>query len=288
MYRGAALPVALLSGAVWSGAAAASFHPVEDRPYRYDTVETRTADGVVRRFHASRTVVFHRTATGYDVSVTLDSVDEQAGGDVGKMFLTATGALLHRALSYRLDSDGTLLDIADADTAIALIADAIERMGTGDHARSGDSKAMASPLRTLPPERKRTMLRSVLAPLLAGAGAARDVGQRPVTLPSRPPLPFGTALVGTETVSRGADGFVTVAVDAHGAADVGTPEGTPGATMGRPASMPTATIRTVRVIDPASGLLRDSRDIAETRLSSGTDVRTTRIETIVTLRQAGK
>ena len=288
MRWSAALPVALWSGAAWSGVAAASFHPIEDRPYRYETIETRTADGAVRRFHASRTVIFHRTETGYDVSVTLDAVDEQAGSDVGQMFLAATGALLHRTLHYRLGRDGTLLDVADADISIALIADAIERMGIANRARSGDSRAMASPLRALPPERKRAMLQSILAPLLAGAGAARDNGQRPITLPSRPPLPPGTALVGTETVSRGADAMVTVAVDARGAADVGTPDGMPGATMGRSASTPNATIHTVRVIDPASGLLRDSREVAETLLNDGQTVHINRIETVVTLRPQAK
>ena len=273
---------------VWSTSAAASFHPVVDRPYRYETVETRTADGVMRQFRASRTVVFQRTDMGYDVTITLDAVDQQAGGDVGRMFLAATGALLHRPLLYRLDAAGAVLDVVDADTAITRIADAIEQMAVVDRDRRNDSLAMASPLRTLPPERKRAMLMSIVTPLLAGPAAARPPGRRPISVSNRPPLVPGTALSGIESISLGSDGIVTVTIDAIGAVDATVSRNTPGAGMTNAAGTPTATIRTVRNLDPASGLVRDSRDMAETEARYGTAVYRTRIETVVTLRPTPK
>lgn len=74
-------------------AAAAGFHPVEERPYRVDVTQTRIADGVTRRFHVRRSVVFHRVDGGFDATVALGAVDRPAG-DAGKMFAAATGALL--------------------------------------------------------------------------------------------------------------------------------------------------------------------------------------------------
>ena len=260
----------------------ASFHPVTDRPYRYDTVETRTADGVVRTFRASRTVLFHRTAAGYDVTVTLGAIDEHAGGDVGRMFMAATGALLRKPLRYRLDASGTVLDIADADATIALIADAIERM-SAQRDRRGDAHILASPLRTLPPERKAAMLRSILAPLIAGPTAERAVGPRATSVPSRPPLAPGSALAGIETLSRSADGVVTIDVRADGGVDAAAPPETHGHDIATPAHSPPTTIHTIRNIDSATGLVIDARDTIDTRLSDGTTIHTTRIDTVVIL-----
>ncbi len=267
---------------LWSSAAAAEFRPVEDRAYRYHTAETRTADGVIRRFHASRSVVFHRTDAGYDVTVTLDAVDEQAGGDVGRMFLAATGALLHRPLRYRLDANGAIVGVEDADAAIARIADAIEAISAHPE-RSGDARVLASPLRTLPPERKAAMLRSIVAPLIAGAAAERAPGQRAITVPSRPPLPSGTALIGTETLSRNVNGIITIDIHASGGVDTSPPPETHGRELAVPTAAPGATIHTIRNIDSASGLLIDSRDVAETHVRDSDTDHATRIETTVTL-----
>lgn len=283
--RGAlvAVPIALCASA-----AAASFHPVEDRPYRYDTVETRTADGATRRFHASRTIVFHRAADGYDAIVTLQAIDQQADGDVGRMFVAATGALLHHPLRYRLDAAGMITGVDGADAVVALVADAIERMTATGSTRAGHSKALASPLRTAPLERKVAMLRSVLLPVIAGAAADRTPGQANVRLPSRPPLPPGTDLSGTETVSRGASGVVTIDVVAHGGIDATAPPDAPGARIATPAHALDARVHTVRNIDAAAGLVLDSRETSEATLSDGDTLHTVRIETVITLTPAPK
>lgn len=271
-----------LAAVLWSSAAAANFRPVEDRPYRYETVETRSGSGVTRRFRASRTVIFHKTATGYDATVTLDAVDAQAGGEVGAMFRTATGALLHRPLRYHLDVSGAIVGIDDADAAVALIADAIER-SSAHNERSGDARVLASPLRALPPERKAAMLGSILTPLIGGPTADRTPGARPITLPSRPPLAPGTALAGVETLTRGASGIITIDVQASGGVDTAAPPGTPGSRIAAPVASPSITIQTLRNVDSATGLVIDSRDIAETRALHGDAAHTTRVETTVTL-----
>ena len=271
-----------LSVLLWSNAAAAEFRPIEDRPYRYDTVETRISDGMVRHFRAARTIVFHRTETGYDAIVTLDAVDEETGDEVGRMFMAATGALLHQPLRYRLDIGGGIVGIDDPEAAIALIADAIERM-SAQRERSGDARVLASPLRSMPLERKSAMLRSILAPVIAGPAADRTPGERPITVPSRPPLPRSTSLTGTETISRGTTGIVTIAVRAGGGIDATAPPETPGHALAAAAHAPTATIYTVRNIDSRTGLLLDARDIAETSVSDGETIHRTRIDTVITL-----
>lgn len=274
----AAIPIALSASA-----ASAAFHPVEDRPYRYETVETRTADGVVRRFHASRTLVFHRTASGYDAVVTLDAIDHQADGAVGRMFAAATGALLHYPLRYRLDATGAVIDVADADAILARIADRVERALAGGTARGGESKALANPLRATSPERTLALFRSILSPVVAGAAADRPPGQTAVTVPSRPPLPRDTELTGIETVSRGVSGIVTIDVRAGGGIDVATPSAALGARIATPAPSPTATLHLVRNIDPLSGLVRDSRETSDATLTDGDALHTTRIETVITV-----
>ncbi|WP_404371741.1 hypothetical protein AB5I39_04565 [Sphingomonas sp. MMS24-J45] len=282
MIRAGAALVVLL----WPSAAAAEFRPVEDRAYSYETVETRSADGVVRRFHAHRSVVFHRTDTGYAVTVTLDAVDEGAGDATGRMFRAATGALLGKPLRFRLDPNGTVLDIEDADAAIALIADAIERM-TPHRDRSGDARILASPLRRLPSERKRAMLGSILAPVIAGAAADQPSGTRTIRVPSRPPLPPGTALAGIETVTRGPGKIVTVDIQADGAIDAAAPPETHGHDLAATAHTPTATIRSRRTLDAATGLVRELRDRTETRVTEGNTVHFSTIETTITLRLPG-
>lgn len=268
---------------LWSSAAAAEFRPVEDRPYYYETVETRSADGVVRRFRAHRSVVFHRTDAGYAVTVTLDAVDEGAGDATGRMFRAATRALLGKPLQYRLDAKGTILGIDEADAAIALIADAIERM-TPHRDRSGDAQILASPLRRLPPERRLAMLRSILAPVIAGAAVDQPPGTRTVRVPSRPPLPPGTALAGIETITRGPGEIVTVDIQADGAIDAAAPPETHGHDLAATAHTPTATIRSHRTLDPATGLVRELRDRTETRVIDGKTVHSSTIETVITVR----
>lgn len=272
-----------LSALLWSSAAAAEFHPVEDRTYRYETAETRSAEGIVRRFAAERSVVFHRTASGYDATVTLDAVEEASGDAAGRMFRAATGALLGKPLRYRLDSSGAVLAVEDPDRAIAVIANAIEQM-TAHRERGGDAQILASPLRSLPAERKVAMLRSILSPVIAGSVADQPPGTRNVTIPSRPPLPPGTALSGVQTVTRGPGDVVTVNVQADGTIDSAPPPETHGYDVASAAHAPIATIRSHRVLDAATGLVREARDRTETRVIEGNAVHSSTIETTITVR----
>lgn len=265
------------------GTAAAEFRPVEDIVYRYDTTETRTVDAVERRFQARRSVVFHRTVEGYDAIVTLESVDQQAGGDVGAMFVAATGALRGHPLRFRLDPAGTVSDVERADVAIDLIATAIERMTARPASvagRADDSRALASPLRSMPPERRRAMLFSIVAPLIDAAG--RPPGVRAVTLPSRPPLPPGALLSGTETITRDGD---IMTIDTHATGDVAArpPGDTPGAAAADGAAPTTERVAMRRRIDARSGLLIDARETTDTQIVDGETVRRTRIDSLVTL-----
>lgn len=244
----------LLSAVLLASTAQAAFHPVQERPYTYTSVETRIVDGVARRFQSTRTVVFHRTDHGFTAVVTLVKVDPQNAEGVARMFAAATESLLNRPLRFALGPDGSIEGVEDADAIIAQIAAGIERMAAGSR-RPGMSSALAAPLRAMPPERKVAMLASIVSPLLAGPLIDRPPGRVAVTLPSRPPLVPGMALTGTETVRHGANGQITIETDASGAVDAAPLADSPGKFAAGPVAAPTVATHSTRTFDAASGLL---------------------------------
>lgn len=271
------LPLSLLASA-----AHAAFHPIQDRPYRYESAETRTVDGIERRFHSTRTVVFHQTDHGFTATVTLESSGPQNTADVARMFTTATDALLNHPLRFTLGVDGSIEGVEDADAAVAQIATAIEQMAIGIH-RPGVSTALAAPLRAMPPERKVAMLASIVSPLLAGRLTDHAPGQVAVTLPSRPPLAPAMALSGTETVRRAANGQITIETEAGGSVDPTPLANAPGQIAARAVSAPSVTTRSTRTFDTASGLLVESNDVSDVTVSDGHTVHRTRIATAITV-----
>lgn len=269
---------ALACCALSPGQATAGIHPHADVPYRYEVTETRSADGVMRRFTARRTVVFHPVESGWDAVVTLESVDTDAAGAVGATFRTVTGALRHYPLRFRIDAAGRVAEVLGADAAVALIADALERSaGTATRA---DARALAAPLRDAPPARKAAMLLSILRPLLLADLAGRAPGTRAITLPSRPPLPPGDTLSGTETVARRPDGVMTVETHAAGLLAAAPPPETPGATYAT-GPAPGITVDATRLIDPATGLLIEARETSDTTLPGNDPPRHATIETVI-------
>jgi hypothetical protein len=141
---------------------------------------------------------------------------------------------------------------------------------------------MTAPLRALPPERRGTMLGSILTPLLAPTAADRPDGVRTVTLPARPPAPPGASLAGTESVSHASNGTVTIRVEASSAAAAApaSPDGASSAGLTRMSST------SVRNIDPATGLLEDARDTSDVSVTTPAGVRRVVTETVTTLRLA--
>ena len=275
------LPVALLANA-----AQAAFQPIQDRPYRYESVETRTVDGVERRFQSTRTVVFHQTERGFSAIVTLVMVDQQNAAGVARMFATATASLLNRPLHFTLGPDGSIEGVEDADATIAHIAAAIERMAMGTR-RPGMSSALAAPLRAMPPERKVAMLTSILSPLLAGPLTDRMPGKVAVTLPSRPPLAPGMALSGTETVRRAANGEVTIETEAAGRVDATPRANNPGQFAAGPVAAPSVTTHATRTFDSTSGLLVASTEANDVIASDGRAFHRTRTATVITVTPPG-
>lgn len=255
--------------------ASAALRPITERPYHYTTVETRSTNGVTRRFETRRTVVFRRNADGFSAIVTLDAVDQRADDDVARMFSAATMALLHQPVRLQLDHHGAVVAVDDADALVARIGDAIERMAASAGPRAGASSALGGPLRALPIDRKIAMLASILTPLLAGPLADRLPGSAPITLASRPPLPRGTNLTGTETTTRSADGLITVETIATGSV-AATSSLAPSAA---PAARATVTI--ARTLDSATGLIVHSREATDATLGDGTT--TQRLQTITTI-----
>lgn len=271
---------------LWASACPAAFHPRENAPYRYDVTEKRTADGVSRWFRATRSVVFHRVPDGYEAIVTLQRTEHGAGVGVGAMFETAMAALRDRPIRYHIDAAGHVTSVADADALVALIADAIERGAANTRERTGtapDARALSAPLRNATPERKTAMLLSMLQPLLFAETAA--AGTRPVTLPSRPPLPSGAVLTGTETVTRRGD-IMIIAISATGGPAGGVPQETPGARFMPATAPPALTVTTTHTVNCSTGLLIEAREASDTLLPGEDGPRHALTETITRLSPA--
>jgi hypothetical protein len=268
-----AIAALMLAAAPVVGAGA--FHPAEGVPYVADTVVKRVDDGVTRRFHTARTLVFRREGEGYRVEATLQKPDQQAPG-AGQTFTKGLDALTGRTIRYHMDTNGAVTAIDDIDTLIELIAAQIEKSAP-DPARGA---MFARPLRTAGPEQRREILASFIAPVILPADARRPDGRRPVTLPPQAPMPAGSGLPGEEIVTHDRAGIVSV--ETRGSGPITGPAGLPngGKATG------TVTVTIARRVDPGTGLLVESRS-ATTLVTAGPAApHTSTSETVVTLRKA--
>ncbi|MDO7843256.1 hypothetical protein [Sphingomonas immobilis] len=267
--------IAALMIAAAPAVATATFHPVEGVTYIADTVVTRIDDGVTRRFHTARHIVFRRDGDGYLVEAVLQKADQQAPG-AGQAFTKGNDALTGRTVRYRVDASGAVTAIEDIDTLIELIAEQIEKSAP-DPARGA---MFARPLRTAGPEQRRAMLASFIAPLIGAADAHRAEGRRPVTLPPQPPMPVGSGLPGEEVVTRDRAGILSIETRASG--PITGPADIPGGST----ATGSITLTLLRRIDPATGLLVESRSETTTVTAGPGAARTGKSETLITFRPA--
>ncbi|WP_447727084.1 hypothetical protein [Sphingomonas koreensis] len=238
-------------------ASVAGFAPPLDRPLRAVTEATRTDAGVTRRFTNARRIVFRRSDTGFRAEVTIESGEPATAGDddPAAMFRAGFARIAGRTVVLRLDPAGHVTAIDDQAAVWKAFLDGIGALapaGTGDldRKRAGRIRAILAALAPMPPERQRAMLASLVEPLIAAdIAAGGEAPPRAVRVPAG--SSFGAAqLDGIRAVRRN-EGRLLASVSAAGEVSV---QGSEGQIAGR------VTIETERHVDPASGLVLETRD----------------------------
>ncbi|MBA3878214.1 MAG: hypothetical protein C0500_00680 [Sphingobium sp.] len=243
----------------------ARFLPPEGQPLRQLLTEERIEPSGTQRYVSEREIVFTRTASGYRAEVMIVS-ESHAAGDAGAMFGAGIAALKGRPIRFELDRNGAVVAIADEEALWTIFCDAIEGMVRGksalDAQRARNLQALVAPFRTMPPERRRALLGSMISALVAGPLADRQPGTRAITLPTRDPTGKVTTLAGSETVTV-SEGALTIDSIAEG--DVA----------------PTAHLAIARHerIDAARGLIIETRTCRTSTIGTGADRRQS--ETVV-------
>lgn len=246
------IPVVVVAPAAQPG-----FAPPSDVAFRHVMTEQREHAGVTRRFEIERRVIFHATAAGFDADVTLVRVDQSAG-QPGKMFMAGVSALKDHTIRFRLDPTGAVRSIDDEDAVWSAFCDGVEAMTAGSGERRRAALPFVAPLRAMPPERRRAMLASMVASLVAGP--IGTLGSRPVQIEARGPGGEKMMLEGQERRDVAKDG-VTIVTEASGTLPL------PAATTKMVANVSVAMRRRV---DPATGLVVRSEEVRTTEIGFGT------------------
>lgn len=245
-------------------ASATSFAPPLDRPLHAVTEATRTDAGVTRRFTSSRRIVFRRAGTGFRAEVTIESGAPATTGDddPAAMFRAGFARIAGQTIVLHLDPAGGVTAIDDQPAVWKAFLDGITALaptGTGnlDRKRAGQVRAVLAALASMPPERQRTTLASLVAPLIAtDIVAAGESPPRAVRVPAG--SAFGAAHLDGIRAVRRVGSHLAVSVSATGEVTMRGPEG-PAA--GR------VTLETLRQVDPVCGLVLEARDAVRIELA---------------------
>lgn len=194
--------------------------PIGGQPYHVKLVEQRSDGGTTRRFQVERTVVFNPLADGFAIDVTTGAALASEDTPDNRMFASGMAALAGRTIRFRVDGGGALKSIDDEDAIWDAFCAAIEAMGqTGkrDTKPMARATAMASPMRDAPLAVRRSMLFSMVEPLIAGKLVSEIPGTtRAVSLPVRAPTGVMSHLIGVQHVSIDGDGALLLSTDAEG------------------------------------------------------------------------
>jgi hypothetical protein len=248
-------------------AIATTFAPPLDAPIRVVSTATRSENNAGTSFTSTRSVTFRRDGTGYRAEVTLDRAEGGPADEPNAMFRIGLSGLAGRTTGFRLDGAGKLLAVDDREAIWNRLCDGIAAMAGANQQRAQAIAAMVAQLRVLPAEQQQAMLATLLAPILATDVAGLAAGTQPVRLPARAPSGAAAMLEGTRTVA--AEGSL-VRIDMAAQGDVAAPAG--AAKMA---------ITILRLVDPATGLARNSRETVETRLETPAGPRVMVSETMI-------
>ncbi len=242
--------------------AAPVFAPPLDRALTMTTETLRTEGATSRRFVARRTLRFSKAPEGYRVAVTLETaVAGEEESDPAGLLRTGFARLAGRTVVLHLDRAGGVTGVDDADSVWRALLDGIEVLAPkgndpASRQRAGRVRAIVAALAAQSEAAQRRMLASLVAPLIAPelvVEAATPAPPRAVRVPAS--SIYGKAeLDGLRSVRTRPDG-VEVSVSATGQVAVAAPEGQARARI---------TLETLRRIDPATGLVVESREQVET------------------------
>ncbi len=231
------------------------FAPPEDQKFRHLIIEERDDGAIRRRFASERIIVFRKTPTGYRTEVTIIR-NTQSAGQSGAMFLAAMAGLKGRPIHLSLDQGGALVAIEDELPIWDALCRSLEAATGGTASRRARAAGYISPLRALPPERRRAMLGSLITPLIAVPSAPE--GDYAISLPARGPDGNASVLAGRESRHIGPDGMISIETSASG--DVVSPGGGAAAHI---------IVSTRQRVDSRTGLIVESIETRDTAIGTG-------------------
>lgn len=243
------------------------FAPPLDQPLTITTETVRTEAANTRHFVARRTVRFTAAHDGYRVAVTLDEAapGEEASDPAG-LLRAGFARLAGRTVVLKLDHAGAVVGIEDLPAtwrAVTAGMAALAPTGTdpATRQRAARVRAIVAALAAQPEAAQHRMIGSLVNPLIAPelvVEAATPSPPRVVRVPAM--SVYGRAeLEALRSIRSRPDG-IEVSVSAAGPVAVATPEGEASATV---------TLDTLRRIDPATGLVVESRERIETLAPDG-------------------
>lgn len=250
--------------AVAAQATTARFDPPLDKPLRVVTEAVRTDGGVTRRFVNARRVVFRRTDVQLRAEVTIER-SEPAGpsDDPAAMARAGFEHIAGRVITFRLDAAGQVTAVEDHASVWRTMLDGFAAQAPDgsdalDRKRAGRVRAIVGALAAMPADRQRETLASLIEPLIAADAAAGEGAPRPVRVPAA--SPYGMAELEGIRASRMARGRLELSVTAQGNISVPGSDG---------ASRALVTLETQRIVDPATGLVLESREKVRTLAPDG-------------------
>jgi hypothetical protein len=243
-------------------AQAATFAPPSGTPLRVVTERIEGEGSDQWRFRMERLVRFFPEGGGYRADVVL--VAAQASGPdrtgAGEMLDAGFAGLAGRTMTFHLDGAGKLVSIDDLDAIWGRFCDGIAAIVKTTRS---DAEPLVGPLRTLPLERRRTILATLVTALVSD-NAGEAPGTRPIRLPASSPFGGQVMLQGTRSVERTG---ITLHGVTRAAADVPGKDGATGHVE----------IEISHDSDPATGLVVGGTKIVTTSVGPR---RTRRVSTV--------
>ena len=237
----------MLSIAIAAVAQAAVFAPPLGVPIR---VVNERIEGEWR-FRMERLVRFSREGGGYRAEVWMVAARAEGPDKVSAMMEAGFGGLAGRMMVFRLDAAGKVTAIDDLDAIWARFCDGMLALVK---TRSANPEPLVAPLRALPPERRMTVLGSLVTALVAEDAGEPD-GERPVRLPGSSPYGGQLTLTGTRSIERLG---ITRRSTTRAAADLPGKDGAGG----------NVELEQVRETNPATGLIAMTSDRIRTRIGN--------------------
>lgn len=207
------------------------------------------------RFRMERLVRFAREGSGYRAEVWMVAAKGEGPDRVGAMMEAGFGGLAGQVMVFHLDAAGKVTAIDDLDAVWARFCDGMVALVKTKHA---SAEPLVAPIRSLPPERRISVLASLVTILVADE-AAEPEGTRPVRLPGSSPYGGRLMLTGTRSIDRLG---ITQRSTTRAAADLPAKDGATGHVE----------MELVRDSNPATGMIVTIAERVRTRIgTTGTE-----------------